>query len=265
MSIPFFHIDAFADRLFAGNPAAVCILNAHQEEGWMQQVAQEMNLPATAFLQRQDDGWNLRWFSPAVELALCGHGTLASAHALREYVGPGGNETIHFTTRAGLLTASYKGEWIELNFPAISTEPVEVKQDVIDALGAAPQFAGRGNLDLLVEVQSEDVVRDLKPDLDALKAATPGVRGIIVTSRAEGQAYDFVSRFFAPSTGIAEDPVTGSAHCCLGPFWSGRLGKSELVGYQASKRGGTVRVRLDGERAYLSGQAITLVQGEIQI
>lgn len=265
MAITFFHIDAFADHLFAGNPAAVCILDAPREEQWMQRVAQEMNLPATAFLQRQDDGWSLRWFSPSVELALCGHGTLASAHALREYAGLTDNETVHFMTRAGRLTASYTGEWIELNFPAISIEPVEVHQNLSDALGARPQFAGRGSLDLLVELQDEETVRHLQPDLAALKAATPGVRGIIVTSKAEGQAYDFVSRFFAPATGIAEDPVTGSAHCCLGPFWGGRLGKNELVGYQASKRGGTVRVRLDGERAYLSGRAVTLTRGELRV
>ncbi len=265
MAITFFHIDAFADHIFAGNQAAVCILDAAREEHWMQEVAQEMNLPATAFLQQQDDGWSLRWFSPSVELALCGHGTLASAQALREYAGLTGTETIHFTTRAGLLIASYKGEWIELNFPAISIEPVEVRPNLSAALGVRPQFAGRGSLDLLVEVQDEDTVRQLQPDLEALKAATPGVRGIIVTSKAEGQAYDFVSRFFAPSTGIAEDPVTGSAHCCLGPYWSEQLGKSELVGYQASRRGGIVRVRIDGERAYLSGQAVTLIQGELRV
>lgn len=263
MTITFFHIDAFADHLFAGNPAAVCILDTPREEQWMQRVAQEMNLPATAFLQRQDKG--LRWFSPSVELALCGHGTLASAHALREYMGLTDNETLHFMTRAGRLTASYKGEWIELNFPAIAIEPVEVHQGMSDALGAQPQFVGRGSLDLLVELQDEETVRRLQPDLVALKAATPGVRGIIVTSKAEGQAYDFVSRFFAPATGIAEDPVTGSAHCCLGPFWGDRLGKKELVGYQASRRGGIVRVRLDGERTYLSGRAVTLTRGELRV
>jgi len=268
MTISFFHIDAFADHLFAGNPAAVCILDVEQEEQWMQQVAQEMNLPATAFLLKQGPNWSLRWFSPTVELALCGHGTLASTHALREYAGLTGSETVNFTTRAGLLTASYKGEWIELNFPAISTEPAETSKELIAALGTTPQRVVRGNLDLLVEVQSEDVVRHLHylpSDLDALKAATPGVRGIIVTSRAdEGQAYDFVSRFFAPATGIAEDPVTGSAHCSLGPYWGARLGKQELIGYQASKRGGTVRVRLDNDRVHLSGQAIMLMRGELQ-
>lgn len=268
MTTPFFHIDAFADRFFAGNPAAVCILDAAREEQWMQRVAQEMNLPATAFLLKEDDSWSLRWFGPVVELALCGHGTLASAHVLRE-AGLVGNETVSFTTRAGLLSASYKDNWIELNFPAISTEPAEVSKDLSAALGTTPQRVVRGNLDLLVEVQSEDVVRYLnyqQSDLDALKAATPGVRGIIVTSRAEeGRSYDFVSRFFSPATGIAEDPVTGSAHCSLGPYWGAQLGKKELIGYQASKRGGIVRIRLDNNRIHLGGQAITLVRGELQI
>ncbi len=265
MTLSFFHIDAFAHQLFTGNPAAVCILDTHLSESSMQQIAQEMNLPATAFVQRKDNRWNLRWFSPTVELALCGHGTLASAHALREYAGSLDTETIHFTTQAGVLTATYKGEWIELNFPAIAIKPVEIQQHLFNALKAIPQFVGRGSLDLLLEMQSEDVVRHLQPDLEALKVATPGVRGVIVTSRAEGQGYDFVSRFFAPSTGIAEDPVTGSAHCCLGPFWSERLGKDDLVGYQASKRGGIVRVRLDGERVRLSGQAVTLARGEVRL
>ncbi|MCX9013123.1 MAG: PhzF family phenazine biosynthesis protein [Candidatus Methanoperedens sp.] len=256
-----FHVDAFTDKLFAGNPAAVCILSGPAEEHWMQKMAQEMNLSETAFLYRQEDGFNLRWFSPAAEVELCGHATLASAHVLWEagYLQP--EEQARFYTRSGLLTARRMGDWIELDFPAEPEEKTSPHPDLVNALGITPEYVGRNRFDYLVEVDSEETVRNLKPDFALLKEIP--VRGVIVTSLADSGGYDFVSRFFAPRVGVNEDPVTGSTHCCLGPFWRERLGKNELVAYQASLRGGIVRVRFRGGRVYLGGQAVTILRGEL--
>jgi PhzF family phenazine biosynthesis protein len=254
-------VDAFTDTPFAGNPAAVCLLPAPRDEGWMQKVAREMNLSETAFLVPQADGYALRWFTPAVEVALCGHATLASAHVLWEdgHLPPGRQARFH--TKSGLLTGDRAGEWIELDFPAKREEPAPAPAGLAEALGAAPKYIGRNQFDYLVEVDGEATVRGLKPDQGAL-AALP-VRGVIVTARADSPGYDFVSRFFAPGSGVAEDPVTGSAHCALGPFWQSRLGKRELVAYQASPRGGVVRVRVAGERVMLGGKAVTVLRGEL--
>ncbi|MBS1252138.1 MAG: putative isomerase YddE [Anaerolineales bacterium] len=263
MGLEIFQVDAFTDTPFSGNPAAVCVLSAPADEVWMQNVALEMNLSETAFLQRRDDGFNLRWFTPAVEVDLCGHATLASAHILWEqgYLSEG--EVARFHTLSGLLTADRKGEWIELNFPAEPEEPVAAPDDLAEALGATPKYVGKNRLDYVVEVDSEETVRDLAPDFGRLLALSD--RGFIVTSRAGTSEYDFVSRFFAPAVGINEDPVTGSAHCCLGPFWAGRLGKDELQAYQASARGGDVRVRVSGDRVYLGGQAVTVLGGTSEV
>jgi len=256
-----FQVDAFTDKAFAGNPAAVCILTEPRDDAWMQDLAREMNLSETAFVSRQEDGFNLRWFTPSVEVVLCGHATLASAHILWEigFVSP--EEPVRFHTLSGLLTAERKGDWIELNFPATPDQPAKAPPGLEEALGLTPKYTGKSKFDYLFEVETEDFVRNLKPDFKLLK--TIQVRGVMVTSRAASSGYDFVSRFFAPGSGIDEDPVTGSAHCCLGPFWSQRLGKDELIAYQASRRGGTVRVRVSGERVYLSGQAITILCGEL--
>ncbi len=256
-----FQVDAFTDKPFSGNPAGVCVVPEPQEERWMQNVAREMNLSETAFLYRQTDGYNLRWFTPAVEVDLCGHATLASAHVLWEvgYLEPG--EQARFHTRSGLLTADRKGVWIEMNFPAQPEEPAGAPPGLIEALGIPVKYIGKSKFDYLVEVDSEEIVRSAKPDFSSL--ATVTVRGVIVTSLASSKNYDFVSRFFAPQVGINEDPVTGSAHCTLSPFWSKRLGRDELVGYQASMRGGVVRVRLDGDRVYIGGQAVTVLRGEL--
>jgi PhzF family phenazine biosynthesis protein len=261
MPLTIFQVDAFTDTPFAGNPAAVCILPEPGEARWMQQVAQEMNLSETAFLYRQADGFHLRWFTPTVEVDLCGHATLASAHVLWETGHLPPEELARFYTRSGLLTAERKGEWIELDFPATPEKPATAPTDLARALGATPAYIGKNRFDYLVEVDSEGAVRTLKPDFPLLR--TIPVRGIIVTSRASSPPYDFVSRFFAPGVGINEDPVTGSAHCCLGPFWSQRLGKNEFVAYQASARGGIVRVRVSGKRVYLGGQAVTVLRGEL--
>lgn len=261
MSLPLFQVDAFTDRPFAGNPAAVCVLDGPRDDAWMQHVAREMNLSETAFLIRQDDGYNLRWFTPAVEVDLCGHATLASAHVLWElsYL-PAGTQA-RFHTKSGLLTAEQHGNWIELNFPAKPEEPAGTIPGLAEALGVTPVYVGTSQFDCLVEVESEAVVRDIQPDFARL-ALIP-VRGVIVTSRASTPGYDFVSRFFGPRVGVPEDPVTGSAHCVLAPFWGGRLGRAELTGYQASARGGIVHVHLDGERVRLGGQAVTVLRGEL--
>jgi predicted PhzF superfamily epimerase YddE/YHI9 len=257
----FFQVDAFTATPFAGNPAAVLLLPEAAPEEWMQQVAREMNLSETAFLVRRDDGYDLRWFTPAVEVDLCGHATLASAHVLftERLLPPTGVARFH--TRSGVLTAARADEWIELDFPADPAAPVEPPPTLTAALGAAPSFVGQGRFDYLALLDDEAAVRGLAPDHRALRAL--GVRGVIVTALSQSQGFDFVSRFFAPGAGIDEDPVTGSAHCTLGPFWRERLGRGELTGYQASARGGVVRVRTAGERVRLGGQAVTVARGEL--
>lgn len=252
-------VDAFTDKPFAGNPAAVCILAKAAEETWMQNVAREMNLSETAFLVRAKDGYDLRWFTPAIEVALCGHATLASAHVLWEEGHLKSSEQARFHTKSGLLTADLIGEWIEMDFPATKEEPYDAPPGLVEALGTKAEYVGKNKFDYLVEVASEVIVRGLKPDHSKLKQLP--VRGVIVTSRAASPGFDFVSRFFAPGSGVDEDPVTGSAHCCLAPYWSKKLGKSELLAYQASPRGGVVRVRAAGDRVKLAGQAVTVLRG----
>jgi PhzF family phenazine biosynthesis protein len=261
MRLPLFQVDAFTGQPFAGNPAAVCILNEPGDPNWMQQVAREMNLSETAFLCKQDDGYSLRWFTPAVEVALCGHATLASAHILWEQSYLPAGAPARFHTQSGLLTATQSDEWIELDFPAKPAEAVGDIPGLAQALGITPLYVGMSQFDCLAEVESEACVRALQPDLVRLAAVQ--ARGVIVTSRASTPGYDFVSRFFAPGVGVPEDPVTGSAHCVLSPFWSQHLRRARLTGYQASARGGVVRVQLDGARVRLGGQAITVVRGEL--
>lgn len=261
MGLAIVQVDAFTDTPFMGNSAAVCVLPEERDERWMQLVAREMNLAETAFLTRGGGGFNLRWFTPAVEVDLCGHATLASAHVLWETGHLQSGEQARFHTRSGLLTAERKGAWIELNFPATVEAAVDVPPNLLQALGVTATYVGKNLFDYLVEVESEAVVRSIKPNFSLLSAVP--ARGIIVTSRASTQGYDFVSRFFAPQVGVDEDPVTGSAHCCLAPYWSGKLGKTEMVAYQASARGGVVRVRVAGDRVYLGGQAVTVMRGEL--
>jgi PhzF family phenazine biosynthesis protein len=261
MGLTIIQVDAFTDKPFSGNPAAVCVLQGPGDERWMQSVAAEMNLSETAFLHKQADGYNLRWFTPTVEVGLCGHATLASAHVLWQEGHLRQDQEARFYTRSGLLTAQRKGNWIELDFPAEPEERVSPQPELAKALGVTPKYVGKNRFDYLVEVDSEEVVRKMKPDF-ALLGTIP-VRGVVVTSLATSPGYDFVSRFFGPRSGINEDPVTGSSHCCLGPFWKRRLGKDEFVAYQASPRGGVVRVRLDGKRVHLGGQAVTVLRGEL--
>lgn len=252
-------VDAFSAVPFAGNPAAVCLLAGEMPDSWLQAVAGELNQPATAFVSAGSEAWGLRWFSPTTELALCGHGTLSTAHVLWEDGVVAADASIRFETRAGVLTCSRDDGWIAMDFPAEPPRTVEAPPKLIRALGVRPRSVGRNRLDYLVELESAAAVRQARPDLAAL--ATVPTRGVMLTAAANGEAYDFVSRFFAPAVGAGEDAVTGSAHLCLGPFWSERLGKRELVGYQASARGGTVRVRPRGERVELLGQAVTVAHG----
>ena len=227
----------------------------------MQDVAREMNLAETAFLVKQPDGYDLRWFTPAVEVDLCGHATLASAHILWETGQLPSSQEARFHTKSGLLTAKQNGKLIEMNFPATPDAPAEPPPGLLQALGIKAKYVGKSKFDYLIEAESEEAVRKSNPDFGQIKKLP--VRGVIVTSRADSDGYDFVSRFFAPAAGIDEAPVTGSTHCTLGPFWSKRLGKESLVAYQASSRGGVVRVRADGERVYLGGQAVTVLTCEL--
>ena len=255
-------VDAFTDKPFAGNPAAVCVLPGPGDEHWMQNVAREMNLSETAFLLKQGDGYNLRWFTPAVEVDLCGHATLASAHVLWEEGHLKHEAQARFFTRSGLLTAKRNGDWIEMDFPAEPEEPAAPPRPLVEALGVQPIYVGKNRMDYLVEVDSEEAVQGVRPHFERLEEVR--ARGVIVTSRASSSQFDFVSRFFAPpSLGVTEDPVTGSANCCLGPYWKKRLNKNHLVAYQASARGGVVRVRVGDKRVYLGGQAVTVLRGEI--
>jgi PhzF family phenazine biosynthesis protein len=260
-----YQVDAFTDQPFKGNPACVCILDAGRPDPWMQAVAAEMNLSETAFVQRQPDGFGLRWFTPRQEVSLCGHATLATAHILWEEGHLPPAEAARFHTRSGLLTATREGDWILMDFPARAVAASPANPAVNRTLGAEPtrtSIASRpGGDTYLLEFASEDVVRALRPEFAALAASD--ARAVIVTARAEGGAFDFVSRFFAPALGIDEDPVTGSAHCYLAPYWATRLGKDDLVGYQASARGGVVCCRWQGERVLLRGRAVTVFRGEL--
>ena len=280
MGLPIVTVDAFTDVRFSGNPAAVCVLPPGKDDSsWMQKVAREMNLSETAFLRRRGvkglgvglQSFDLRWFTPVVEVDLCGHATLASAHVLWEEGHAKSKEKLHFHTRSGLLKAERHVEggevWIELDFPATPDRPFEGSTAVLSkALATKPGYVGAYGSDYLVEVESESVLKRLSPDFALLK--TLPVRGVLVTclpnASTKAKGYDFVSRFFGPGVGIDEDPVTGSAHCCLGPFWGRRLGKKEVFGYQASARGGSVRVRMRGDRVLLGGRAVTVMRGELE-
>lgn len=268
-------VDAFTDRPFAGNPAAVCVLDKERSDEWMQAVAMEMNLAETAFLlplQERENGqaveYHLRWFTPLVEVDLCGHATLASAHVLWEEGHASPDKPLRFHTRSGVLTASCSNALITLDFPAEPALPTSAPSGLLTALSVAPVWIGRNRMDYLVEVSSASELRSLQPDMGLLSRIP--CRGIIVTacadtlnSDASNGEYNFLSRFFAPAVGVDEDPVTGSAHCCLGPYWAERLGRRDLIGYQASRRGGVVQVRVEEKRVLLGGQAVTTLRGEL--
>lgn len=254
-------VDAFTEKPFAGNPAGVCVLKRAADETWMQNVALEMNLSETAFLYPDGHVYNLRWFTPVAEVALCGHATLASAHVLfqEEYLTP--EQQAKFMTKSGMLTADKRGDVIEMNFPAFIEQESDAPAGLLDALGVSAKYVGKSDSKYLVEVESEEDLRHLEPGFSELVRLN--VRGVIVTAKASTEGFDFVSRYFAPVIGINEDPVTGSAHCCLGPYWKKRLGKDRFVAYQASKRGGVVYVTVEGDRVRLGGHAVTVIRGEL--
>ena len=260
-------VDSFTNTAFSGNPAAICILQEAAEETWMQLVAREMNLAESAFLVREGTEWRLRWMTPLVEVDLCGHATLAAAHVLwTEGHSKAGTE-LRFQTRSGLLTATQSNGLIWLDFPSTPPRPVEAPQDLATMLGAEPVWVGQTPFDYLVELKDEATVRGLNPDLAAI--AKLGGRGVIVTAAASpskaksAESADYVSRFFAPAVGVPEDPVTGSAHCALSPYWSGKLGRNDLVGFQASVRGGVIKTVLAGDRVKLGGEAVTISRVEL--
>lgn len=260
-TIPLWQIDAFTDRPFAGNPAAVCFVNEERDAEWMQALAAEMNLSETAFVRPLDDGFSLRWFTPTIEVPLCGHATLASAHFLYASGDVPPTDAIQFHTASGVLTARRSGERIELDFPAAPTREVLPPSGLLTALGLAYcEFIGKTSLDTYLVLTDANRLRALAPDFAAL---APLAHGVIVTAASDDDRFDFLSRFFAPAAGIDEDPVTGSAHCALAPYWCNRLGREELTGYQASQRGGTVYTRLASDRVILAGHAVTVFRGEL--
>lgn len=267
VAVNILQVDAFTDRPFAGNPAAVCVLPAAADAGWMQSVAAEMNLSETAFLYPTGKGYQLRWFTPAAEVDLCGHATLASAHVLwcEGYLAL--DQEVRFHTRSGLLTATQSAGWITLNFPGQMVEPVTATPDLLKTLkGLQPSYVGAGGAaetNYLVEVSSEAQVRSLQPDFALMK--TLPVLGVIVTAAADDPLYDFVSRYFVPSVGIDEDPVTGAAHCCLAPYWQAKLGKSTFLARQISARGGTLKLHCQEKRVLISGQAVTTLKGLLML
>jgi PhzF family phenazine biosynthesis protein len=262
MTLPLHLIDAFTDEPFAGNPAGVCLLDAARPDAWLRAVAREMNQAETAFLRPIETGFELRWFTPALEVDLCGHATLASAHFLWKggHLEPG--RPARFHTRSGLLTATLQADWITLDFPATPALPCDTPARLLDSLGLASATPVlRSQFDYFVALEDPGTLRALTPDFRMLREVN--TRGVVVSAPSDLSGVDFISRFFAPAAGVDEDPVTGSAHCALAPFWAARLGRPKLVGYQASARGGTVRVEDAGERVYLSGKAVTVVTGTL--
>lgn len=253
-------VDSFTNTPFAGNPAGVCVMDGPADESWMQAVAMEMNLSETAFLYPRDTGYSLRWFTPICEVPLCGHATLASAHVLFADGHVPGDREIAFDTKSGRLGAAFDGGWIRLNFPATPIEETTVPDGLESALGAEIAHIVKAGADLLAEFTAEETVRRLDPDFTAL-ARFP-VKGVIVTAAGSGD-YDCVSRFFAPSLGINEDPVTGAAHCAIAPYWHRKLGRTELTAFQASARGGMLRLKLAGDRIDIFGQAVITIRGEL--
>ncbi|NER81405.1 MAG: PhzF family phenazine biosynthesis protein [Leptolyngbya sp. SIO1D8] len=257
-------VDAFTNSHFGGNPAAVCVLSEAADAGWMQAIAAEMNLSETAFLYPLETGYHLRWFTPAAEVDLCGHATLASAHVLWSEGYLATNQTAHFQTQSGLLTATKAEGWITLNFPARPVAPISATPELLKSLrGLQPSYIGRSgdsaDANFLVELESEAYVRSLQPDFGMMK--TLPAQGVIVTALADDAEFDFVSRYFAPAIGVNEDPVTGAAHCSLTPYWQAKLDKPDFMAKQISDRGGVLKVQFQGERVFISGQAITVLKG----
>jgi PhzF family phenazine biosynthesis protein len=267
MMIKLFHVDAFSEIPFSGNPAGVCLLDKLIPEYLMQSIATEINLSETAFIINESNGYNLRWFTPKTEVSLCGHATLASSHILWEIKELSESDEIKFYTKSGLLKSKKNGSWIQLDFPTRNIEASDLDNHLNEAIGTTPVFTGKytaptGDLYLL-ELEKEEQIRNLAPDFKLLISCR--ARAVIVTSRSNTPKYDFVSRYFAPVVGINEDPVTGSSHCILAPYWSGKLNKTTLIGYQASQRGGIIRCTHAGDRVLLEGKAVTIYKAELSL
>ena len=263
MNIKLFTVDAFTDKPFKGNPAGVCILDNELTEAQMKNIAFEMNLAETAFVQRKGDIYSLRWFTPDSEVDLCGHATLATSHILWQTGLHDKSKSISYDTRSGILKANRVDGKIELDFPVDLEHPVNIPDELIRTIGVKPVYLGRAKWSYLAELDSEETVRKIKPDFVIME--TLEAWGLIITARSSTKEFDFVSRFFAPRKGVPEDPVTGSAHCILGPYWMKKLGKNEMIAYQASKRGGILGVKVDGERVKLTGNAITMLDAKLNI
>ncbi|WP_081667352.1 PhzF family phenazine biosynthesis protein [Paenibacillus pinihumi] len=264
--IPVYFVDAFTSAAFCGNPAAVCLLLEQADEQWMQKMAAEINLSETAFVTETEGGFVLRWFTPISEVNLCGHATLAAAFVLWHTGRLGKDKPAVFHTRSGVLTVFQDSDeaegWIKMDFPAEAPIPAQAPEALIQGLGLIPRYTGRNRMDYIVEVDCEQTVRELQPDFLLLRSLD--TRGVIITAKASPECgYDFVSRAFFPAIGVDEDPVTGSSHCALAPYWSKRLRKPVLTGYQASSRGGFIRTELAGERVLLSGQAVMMMEGQL--
>lgn len=258
-------VDAFSAVPFKGNPAGVCVLERVMPDEWMLHLAEEMNLSETAFVLKKSRCYSLRWFTPKTEVSLCGHATLATAHILWELGILKDNEEAVFETKSGILRARKEGVAIEMDFPARIVEPIAENRDLNRSLGVSPVFTGlyakeNGNVYLL-EVETDRVVKEMSPDFGLLLMTD--ARAVIVTSRSTQAEYDFISRFFAPAVGINEDPVTGSAHCYLTPYWTQKMGKTEMKAFQASRRTGEIGCRLMGDRVVLQGQAVTIFRAEL--
>ncbi|MGG0655799.1 PhzF family phenazine biosynthesis protein [Rummeliibacillus pycnus] len=256
-------INTFTEEPFKGNPAAVCYLREEKESSWLQQVAKEINLPTTAFIHSFNNENYLRWFTPTTEIPICGHGTLASAYFLWEKGLIDKERYITFKTKSGVLEAQLIDDWVQLQFPIMIDKKTIAPEVLVRALGVTPKYVGLSKLDYIVEVESEDIVRNLNPNIDLI-AQLP-VRGLIVTSQSNTNEFDFVSRFFSPVQGIMEDYVNGSSHCCLGPYWKNKLQKTEFTAYQASERGGILKLKVLDDCVLLSGKAVTVFEGIITV
>jgi PhzF family phenazine biosynthesis protein len=255
------HVDAFTDKPFGGNPAVVCWMQGQKSTEWMQSVAAEMNLSETAFVRRLGDDFELRWFTPTMEVDLCGHATLATAHALWTEGLCAADQPLRFHTRSGLLPCRMSDGLMELDFPSTPPREIEASANLFAALGVTSGWVGESKFYRLVVLDAAEQVRNMRPDFRRIAAEK--TLGIIVTAPSEDSQFDFISRFFAPAMGVDEDPVCGSAHCCLAPYWANRLQKQVLSAYQASARGGVLRLRYEGERVILGGRAVTVSRGEL--
>ena len=252
-------VDAFTDKVFAGNPAAVCVMDAWLPDEHLMKITRENNLSETAFAVKAGDSYRLRWFTPGGEIDLCGHATLATAYVITRFVEPG-RKQVAFETLSGTLTVTKKGDLLEMDFPAYNLKPVPVTQAMIEAIGAEPREAYMGR-DLLCVMDSEDTVRNMKPEQSKVLA----LDGLLLQVTAKGSEFDCVSRSFAPKCNVQEDPVCGSGHCHILPYWAKKLGKTELTAYQASSRGGIIYAMVDGERIRMSGKAALYSEAIIHV